>query len=312
MSTYFEQEGIKIKVFGIGGAGSNAVGKLTGEKIPNVEIYIANTDKQHLYGSPVENQILLGNDGCGAGGIPENGARAAIESEALIRSKMNDADIIFITAGMGGGTGTGAAPIFAKLAKETGSMVISVVTKPFSFEGRRRAMNAEKGIDNLSNYSDSMMVISNNNMLDVFTNISFRTALDEVDKILSRTIKSIINLVAVPSLVNVDFADIQSVMSGKNYAYVGFGVSDIPNNEHRAEEVAFKALSSPLLEKNISGAKNAIVHVSGGKDIRISDAEIIVNSIKNAAGENVDVIFGISINEENNGKFYVTLIATGF
>ena len=312
MNSFVSQDGLKIKVFGVGGAGSNAVGKMAGTNLKNVELYVANTDKQHLYGSPIDNQILLGSDGRGAGGIPENGARAAIESEALIRSKVDNADMVFITAGMGGGTGTGAAPVFARLAKEAGCMVISVVTKPFDFEGRRRSMNAEKGIKELSDFSDSMMVISNNKMLEVCTNISFRAALDEVDKILSRTIKSIINLVAAPGLVNVDYADIQSVMSGKNYAYVGFGFSDMPNNEQRAEDVAFKALSSPLLEKNISGAKNAIVHISGGKDICISDAETIVNCIKKAAGENVDVIFGITIDEENNGKFYVTLIATGF
>lgn len=312
MNTFMTPNGIRIKVFGIGGAGSNAVSKMAGTNLPNVELYAANSDKQHLYESPLDNQILLGNDGLGAGGIPENGARAALESEALIRSKMDDADIVFITAGMGGGTGTGASPVFARLAKEAGCMVISVVTKPFDFEGRRRIMNAEKGIKDLSDYSDSMMIIANNRMLDVCKNISFRAALDEVDKILSRTIKSIIDLVAAPGLVNVDFADVQSVMGGKNFAYVGFGFSDIPNNELRAEDVAFKALSSPLLEKNISGAKNAIVHVSGGKDICISDAEIIINCIKKAAGENVDVIFGITLDEENNGKFYVTLIATGF
>lgn len=301
---------LRIKVFGIGGAGGNTVNKLWNNNSADAKLYVANTDNQSLYASPVQNKIFLGTSGIGAGGNPEKGHFAAVESKEIIRTKMMDTDLVFITAGMGGGTGTGAAPVFAKIAKSLGCMVVSVVTRPFDFEGRKRTNNTEKGIKELSKYSDSIMVISNNRVLDVCGHAPFKIALGYADNVLSNTIDCIINTVSTPSLVNIDYADIKSILFGCHRAYVGIGMSDNQVNEQRAEDAALRAVNSPLLETDIQGVKNAIVHIAGGRDMCIADAEVSVESIKKAAGEAIDVIFGVRVDPNLDGKMVITVIAT--
>lgn len=299
----------KIKVFGVGGAGSNAVNRMVQEGVQGVEFYVANTDLQALDISPVANKIQLGREGLGAGGNPDNGRKAAVESEDEIRKSMEGADMIFLTAGLGGGTGTGASPLFAKIAKELGCLTVGIVTKPFSFEGKRRMVQAEQGLEQLKEYVDSLIIISNNKVLEVIGHIPFEDAFKEADNILRQGVQTITDLIAVPAMINLDFADIKSVMEGQGSALFGIGMAD---GEDKAKEAAERAIQSPLLEAQIRGAKSAIINVTGGASMSAYDASEAVDYIRDAAGNDIDIIFGVAINDKIGDSIIVSVIATGF
>ena len=287
----------RIKVFGIGGAGCNAVSRMVNDGVKGVDFYVCNTDIQSLNLSKCPNKIVLGREltkGLGAGGNPETGQKAAIESQEEIKKAISGADMVFITCGMGGGTGTGAAPVFAKIARDMGCLIVGIVTKPFDFEGRRRMDQANVGIENIRRYVDSLIIVSNNQLLNVIGKIPMQEAFKEADNVLRQGVQTITDLIAVPAFINLDFADIRSVMAGKGTALIGIGMAQ---GENKAKEAAARAIRSPLLEANIKGAKSAI---------------IAVDFIKEAAGNDIDIIYGVAINESLGEAIIVTVIATGF
>ena len=311
MSLEYNQKAV-IKVFGIGGAGCNAVNRMYEENIQGAEFYVCNTDIQVLDASKVENKVILGQSitkGLGAGANPEVGKKAALENQDEIKKLMDGADMIFIAAGMGGGTGTGAAPVFAKIAKEVGALTVGIVTKPFDFEGKKRLTQSIIGLEQLKEYVDSLIIVSNNQLLNVIGNIPFKEAFREADNVLRQGVQTIVDLIAVPYLINLDFADIRSVMEGQGSSLIGIGMA---NGDNRAVEAAQKAIQCPLLEAQISGAKNAIINVTGGNDISIFESSQAVDLIRAAAGEDIDIIYGIAINENIGDSVIVTVIATGF
>ena len=312
MSQLVYEQVAKIKVFGVGGAGGNAVNRMYEDGVQGVEFFIANTDMQVLNVSPIENKIVLGREltkGLGAGGVPEVGRKAAEESEAEIRKAMEGSNMVFITTGLGGGTGTGAAPLFAKIAKEMDALTIGIVTKPFSFEGRDRTENANEGLKNLKEHVDSLIIVSNDQLLQVVGRIPLAEAFREADNVLRQGIQTITDLIAIPALINLDFADIKRIMKGQGSALIGIGMAQ---GEDKANEAAEKAIQSPLLEAQISGATSAIINVTGGSAISIQDANDAVEYVKKAAGGDMDVTFGIAINENIGDAIIVTVIATGF
>lgn len=302
----------RIKVIGVGGAGCNAVNRMVDEGMKGVDFYVANTDLQVLDVSPVVNKLELGREvtkGLGAGANPEMGRKAAVESEEAIREAMQDADMVFVTAGLGGGTGTGASPLIAKVAQEEGALVVGIVTKPFTFEGRRRTQQAAEGLEELKAYVDSLIIVSNNQLLEVIGRIPFQEAFKEADNVLRQGVQTITDLIAVPAMINLDFADVRSVMEGQGSALIGIGMSQ---GENKSVEAAQKSITSPLLEAQIDGAQNAIVNVTGGDSISIQDASEAVEYIREAAGNDIDIIFGVAINEQIGDSIIVTVIATGF
>ncbi len=302
----------KIKVFGVGGAGTNAVNRMVEEGLEGVEFYVANTDLQSLNTSPITNKINLGRNttgGRGAGRNPEIGYKAAQENEDEIREIMKDTDMVFVTAGMGGGTGTGAAPVFAKIAKEVGALTVAIVTTPFTFEGKKSIEFAEQGLANLKEHVDSMIVVSNNQLLEVIGHIPLVDSFREADNVLRQGVQTITDLTAIPALINIDFADVRTTMENKGNALIGIGMAE---GEDKAVEAAKHAIQSPLLEAKIDGAKDAIVNITGGSDITIYDANQAVDFIRDASGGDVDIIFGIAINEAVGDSMIVTVIATGF
>ena len=301
-----------IKVFGIGGGGSNAVNRMVADGVKGVTFYIANTDVQVMKNSDCENKIVLGREttkGLGAGGTPEVGRKAAEETENEIREAIKGSDMVFLTAGLGGGTGTGAAPLFAKVAKEEGALTIGIVTKPFTFEGRKRERNAMSGLSELQKYTDSLIIVSNNNLLDVIGRRPIEEAFQAADNVLRQGVQTISDLIAVPALVNLDFADVRSVMQNQGAALIGIGMAD---GEDKAVNAAEKAIQSPLLEAQINGAKSAIINITGGDKVSLYDAQSAVAVIQDAAGGEIDTIFGIAINEQLGDAIIVTVIATGF
>ena len=301
-----------IKVFGIGGVGSNAVNRMVADGVKGVTFYIANTDVQVMKNSDCENKIVLGREttkGLGAGGNPEVGRKAAEETENEIREAIKGSDMVFLTAGLGGGTGTGAAPLFAKVAKEEGALTIGIVTKPFTFEGRKRERNAMSGLSELQKYTDSLIIVSNNNLLDVIGRRPIEEAFQAADNVLRQGVQTISDLIAVPALVNLDFADVRSVMQNQGAALIGIGMAD---GEDKAVNAAEKAIQSPLLEAQINGAKSAIINITGGDKVSLYDAQSAVAVIQDAAGGEIDTIFGIAINEQLGDAIIVTVIATGF
>ena len=309
--TKFNQKAV-IKVFGIGGAGCNAVNRMIEEKIQGAEFYVCNTDVQILDVSHAENKIILGKEttkGLGAGANPEVGKKAALECESEIKEAIAGADMVFLAAGMGGGTGTGAAPVFAKLAKESGALTIGIVTKPFNFEGRKRLEQALVGLEQLKEHVDSLIIVSNNQLLQVIGKIPFRDAFREADNVLRQGVQTITDLISVASLINVDFSDIKTVIQGQGTALFGIGMAE---GENIAQEAAMSAIHSPLLEAQISGAKNAIVNVTGGANISIYDSQVAVDFIREASGNDIDIVYGVAINENIGDAIIVTVIATGF
>lgn len=307
----FEQVA-NIKVFGIGGGGCNAVNRMVKEGVKGVEFYVANTDLQALNISPVENKIILGREvtkGLGAGANPEMGRRAAQENENEIREAIKGSDMVFITTGLGGGTGTGAAPMFAKVAKEEGALTVGIVTKPFTFEGKKRMQSAMSGLEELKAYVDSLIIVSNNNLIEVIGRRPLTEAFQAADNVLRQGVQTITDLIAVPALINLDFADVRTIMENQGSALIGIGMAE---GEDKARQAAEKAIQSPLLEAQIAGARNAIVNITGGESITLFDAEDAMALVREAAGNDIDAIFGVAINEKLGDSIIVTVIATGF
>ncbi|WP_338982985.1 cell division protein FtsZ [Spiroplasma endosymbiont of Othius punctulatus] len=301
---------VNIKVIGVGGGGCNSVNKMIEESIDGVDFIVANTDVQVLNMSNCKNKIILGEkvtNGLGAGAEPEIGRLAAIESEKEIKAHLAGAHLVFITAGMGGGTGTGATPEIARMAMEQGSLVVAIVTKPFNFENRMRMAHAVKGIEQLKQYVDSIITISNEALLSVIGNRPIMHAFEQVNRVVVQGVKTITDLISVPALINLDFSDIKTVMKERGDALFGIGIG---SGEQKAIEAANKAVKSLLLETEIRGSKYAIVNITGGLTTSLNDANDAVDIIQQAAGEDINIIFGLAINEELNDEIIVTVIAT--
>lgn len=300
----------KIKVIGVGGGGNNTVHSMVREGIKGVEFIVANTDEQVLNESIAHTILPLGGDsvkGLGAGANPSEGRKAALESEELIKETLKGADMVIIAAGMGGGTGTGAAPVIARIAKELGALTIGVVTSPFSFEGTTRGKNAKEGLKNIEESVDSLIIVSNDKLLQQFGGISLKDSFMYADKVLKQSIRTITDLIAVPALINLDFADVTTVMKDKGKALIGIGRA---NGEDRAIKAATHAISSPILEASIKGASNAIINISGG-DITLDEANKAVETIQQATNSDLNIIFGVSIIDTIGKDIQVSVIATG-
>ena len=303
----------KIKVIGVGGGGCNAVNRMIESGVKGVEFIVANTDLQVLNVSKAETKLQIGQDitnGLGAGANPEVGREAAIESKNDITEALKGADMVFVTCGMGGGTGTGAAPVIAEIAQNLGALTVGIVTKPFRFEGKRRMEQAILGIDELRKHVDTLIVIPNDNLRDIIDKSTpMVDAFKEVDNVLHRGVQSISDLIAVSGLVNLDFADVKAVMEKRGNALIGIGLGV---GENRAIEAAKQAVSSPLLETSISGATDAIINVTGGNSLTLFEAEDAAEIIRQSANTDINIIFGAVINENLNDEVIVTVIATGF
>ena len=303
----------KIKVIGVGGGGNNAVQRMIESGLQGVDFIVANTDKQVLEKSKAETKIQLGIElthGLGAGSKPEIGKEAALESKEEIEEALKGADMIFITCGMGGGTGTGAAPVIAEISQNLGALTVGIVTKPFSFEGKRRMENALAGIEELKKHVDTIIVVPNDKLRDLIDKTtplleSFR----EVDNVLRTGVQSISDLIAVAGLINLDFADVKAVMEKRGSALIGIGIG---TGENRAVEAAKQAVSSPLLETSISGATDAIINVTGGNSLTLFEVEEAAEVVRTSANTDINTIFGAIISENLNDEVIVTVIATGF
>ena len=302
----------RIVVIGVGGAGNNAVNRMIDEDIGNVEFWVANTDKQALSTSKALNRIVLGPDitgGLGAGGVPEIGEQAAEASADDIREIVKGANMVFIAAGMGGGTGTGAAPVVARIAKDAGALVVAIVTRPFTFEGKNRVVHSIDGLNKLKDVVDSIIVVSNDKLLMTSGNAPLSKAFLDSDNVLAQSVKTVVNLIMLPAVINLDFADVRSVLCNSGVAMIGFGTGTGPN---RAKEAATNAINSPLLEASISGARRAIVAVTCGINVSLFDAQDTVNLLIDASGHDVDVKFGVSINDQLDDEILVSVIASDF
>ena len=303
----------KIKVIGVGGGGGNAINRMVESGVKGVEFIAANTDLQVLNSSKADVKIQIGSnltDGLGAGARPEIGKEAALESKKEIEDALVGADMIFITAGMGGGTGTGAAPIIAEIAQGLGALTVAIVTKPFSFEGKRRMDNALAGIEELRKHVDTLITIPNDRLREIIDKTTpMIEAFKEVDNVLRRSVQSISDLIAVVGLVNLDFADVKAVMEKSGHAIIGIGIG---MGEERAIEAAKQAVSSPLLEIPITGATDAIINITGGVNLTLFEAEQAAEVVRAASGTDINTIFGSVINENLSDEVIVTVIATGF
>jgi cell division protein FtsZ len=309
-----ETKGARIKVIGVGGAGGNAVNRLIEDGMEGVEFLAANTDLQALRDSKASVKIQLGEGiarGLGAGGNPEVGKRAALEDTDKLVDALDGADMVFVTAGLGGGTGTGAAPIIGSLATELGALTIAVVTKPFGFEGRRRETHAEKGLEELRGCVDSVITIPNERLLRSITKaIPFADAFGLADGVLRQAVRGISDIVTLPGLINVDFADVRTIMAGKGVALMGTGTA---SGENRAIEAVQRAISSPLLEDtSIQGAKALLVNVTGSADVTLFEISEAMNLIHDSADPEANIIFGAVIDERLTGAIKITVIATNF
>ena len=302
----------KIVVIGVGGAGNNAVNRMIDEEIQNVEFFVANTDKQALSTSKATNRIILGEEitgGLGAGGEPEVGEKAAEATADTIKEIVKGADLVFVAAGMGGGTGTGAAPVVAKIAKDAGALVVAIVTRPFTFEGKKRVVNSIDGLNKLRANVDSIIVVSNDKLLMTSGNAPISQAFNESDKVLAQSVKTVVNLILLPAVINLDFADVRNTLKEAGVSLIGFGMG---NGANRAKDAANNALSSPLLEASITGARRAIVSVTCGPNVSLFDAQETVNLLIDASGHDIDVKFGVAINDQLNDEILVSVIASDF
>ena len=303
----------KIKVIGLGGGGGNAINRMVESGVKGVEFIAANTDLQVLNSSKADVKIQIGStltDGLGAGGKPEIGKESAIESKKEIEDALSGADMVFITAGMGGGTGTGAAAVVAEIAQGLGALTVAIVTKPFSFEGKRRMENALTGIEELKKHVDTLIVIPNDRLREIIDKSTpMLEAFKEVDNVLRRGVQSISDLIAVVGLVNLDFADVRTVMKDSGRAIIGIGIG---MGEDRALEAAKQAVSSPLLEQSIEGATDAIINITGGVNLTLFEAEQAAEVVRSASNTDINTIFGSVINENLSDEVIVTVIATGF
>jgi cell division protein FtsZ len=303
----------QIKVVGVGGGGGNAVNRMVESGVQGVEFIAVNTDKQVLIGSKATTKIQIGEKatgGQGAGSKPDIGKKAAEESMEALNEALAGTDMVFITAGMGGGTGTGAAPVIAQLAKDKGILTVGIVTKPFDFEGRRRMQQAESGIAELAQHVDSLIVIPNERLKLVSDQkITFLNAFSIADDVLRQGVKSIAELIKVPGIINLDFADVTSVMKDAGHAHMGVGRA---SGKDKAEAAANAAISSPLLETTIQGAKGVIILISASNDITLDDVDVAATIVKDAADIDANIIFGVSTDNTLDDEMLVTVIATGF
>ncbi len=305
--------GVTIKVIGVGGGGNNAVNRMISSNIKGVEFVSINTDRQALRHSEASTQLVIGEKltrGFGAGANPEIGTRAAEESIEEIKNILKDADMVFVTAGMGGGTGTGAAPVVARLAHEMDILTVGIVTKPFSFEGVHRMEQALSGIAELSQYVDSLVVIPNDRLREVTdARITLKNAFEIADSVLSCGTQSISELINVPAFINLDFADVTSVMKDAGYAHMGVGAA---TGKDKAEQAARMAISSPLLESSISGAKGILIGIYASDDVGLEDINLASTMIANEASPDANIIWGVAFDEELDDEMRITILATGF
>ena len=305
---------INIKVVGVGGGGGNAINRMADSGIQGVELISMNTDSQILKYSRATYKLQLGDKltrGLGAGGDPEKGRRAAEESKEEIAAALKGANMVFVTAGMGGGTGTGAAPIVAEVAKEQGILTVAIVTKPFSFEGRRKMRVAEQGIAELRKHVDSIVVIPNDRLklLETDEPITLKNAFDMADNTLRQGVQCISDVINVPGIINLDFADVESVMRNMGYAHMGVGRGQ---GKDKARVAATMAIESPLLETKIDGAKGIILNIIASADIDLNDVELAANMFKEAADSEANIIWGVAFSDDMDDEMSITAIATGF
>ena len=301
-----------IKVIGVGGAGNNAVNRMIDEQISNVEFYVMNTDKQALSTSKARNRIVLGKNkyrGLGAGGDPRIGAEAAEISSNEIRAAVKGADMVFIAAGEGGGTGTGAAPVVARIAKEEGALTVAIVTRPFNFEGKRRIAQAVDGLNKLKEHVDSIIVVSNDKLLMMNGGCSIMDAFASSDKVLAQSVKTVSDLITLPGIINLDFADIRSTLKDSGVALIGFGSG---KGQNKVRDAAASAIASPLLEASIRGANSAIISVTCGSNVTLYEAQDAANEICAAAGNNLDMKYGVNFNTQLGDEIIISVIATDF
>lgn len=302
----------QIKVVGVGGAGCNAINRMVQYGLRGVEFIAVNTDRQALYMAKCENKLQIGEKltkGLGAGADPEIGRKAADESRDAIADSLSGADMVFITAGMGGGTGTGAASIVAEVAKELGILTVAVVTKPFTFEGRVRMRNAEAGIAALKPTVDTLITIPNDKLIDLVGKASLPDALRVADDVLRQGIQGISDLIAVPAMINLDFADVKTIMKDKGLAHMGIGDA---SGENRAEEAARQAIESPLLETSIKGSTGVLMNITGGSELSLIEVNKAAEIIAQSADPEANIIFGADIDESMGDSLRITVIATGF
>ncbi|RZC60206.1 hypothetical protein C5167_021968 [Papaver somniferum] len=306
-------ENARIKVVGIGGGGNNAVNRMIGSGLQGVEFYAINTDAQALVQSSAEKRVQIGEQltrGLGTGGNPELGEQAAEESKNAICEVLADSDLVFVAAGMGGGTGSGAAPVVARLSKDAGYLTVGVVTYPFSFEGRRRSVQALEAIEKLQASVDTLIVIPNDRLLDV---APAQTPLQEAfllaDDVLRQGVQGISDIITIPGLVNVDFADVKAIMKDSGTAMLGVGVS---TGKNRAEEAALQATSAPLIERSIERATGVVYNITGGKDLTLQEVNRVSQIVTSLADPSANIIFGAVIDDRYTGEVHVTIIATGF
>jgi len=303
----------RIVVVGVGGGGSNAVNRMIAGNVQNVEFVVVNTDAQALNLSNAEKKFQIGVEltrGLGAGGNPEVGQGAAEESLSDIKELLKGADMVFVTCGMGGGTGTGAAPVIAKVAKEAGALTVGIITRPFSFEGKRRIDFASRGIEALRENVDTLISVSNDRLLQIVDRATpMVEAFREADNVLRQGVEGISEIIAVPGLINLDFADVKSVMANKGAAIIGIGMA---SGENRAVEAAKRAIFSPLLENDIDGATDAIINISGGMNMSLFEVNEALQAIREASTTEINIIHGAAINPDLGDDIIVTIIATGF
>jgi cell division protein FtsZ len=300
-----------IKICGCGGAGCNTINRIVEEGIAGADMYALNSDAQHLLSIHSPHKILLGRRatrGLGAGSIPQVGEEAAIEAEEEIRASLQGSDIVFITCGLGGGTGTGSGPVLARIAREMGALTIAIVTKPFEAEGVVRMQNAEYGLDRLIDVVDTVIVIPNDKLLEIVPRLALNAAFKVADEILMRSIKGIIEIITKVGLVNLDFADLKTIMKGGGVAMIGLGEADA---EDRATEAVNEALNSPLLEVDVSEATGALVNVSGGEDMTVTEAEKVAAEIHNRINPQAKIIWGAQIDPALEHTIRVMLVVTG-
>ena len=303
----------QIKVIGVGGGGNNAINRMIEDGLKGVEFVSVNTDKQALFLSKASMKIQIGEKltrGLGAGSDPEVGGKAAEESREEIAEAIKGSDMVFVTAGMGGGTGTGAAPVVAAVAREMGILTVGVVTKPFTFDGRKRMVQAERGIQQLKESVDTLVIIPNDRLLQVIQkNTSMVEAFKMADDILRQGVQSISDLIAVPGLVYLDFAEVKTIMYNTGIAHMGIGRA---TGENRAEEAAKQAIHSPLLETSIEGARGVLLNITGGADLGLLEVNAAAELVQKAADPEANIIFGAVINEELKDEILITVVATGF
>ena len=302
-----------IKVIGVGGGGNNAVNRMIEHGVQGVDFIAVNTDAQALNLSKAEAKLQIGTKltrGLGAGANPEVGKKAAEESREQLEEVLRGADMVFVTAGMGGGTGTGAAPVIAQIARDLGALTVGVVTRPFTFEGRKRQTQAMGGINGMKEAVDTLIVIPNDKLLQIVDKSTpMLEAFREADNVLRQGVQGISDLIATPGLINLDFADVKTIMSNKGSALMGIGIA---TGENRAAEAAKKAISSPLLESSIDGAKGVLMNITGGSNLSLFEVQEAADIVATASDEEVNMIFGSVINENLKDEIIVTVIATGF